>query len=42
VRDDPARALLETPNLGSALLDVTMSFVTAFGFIIAVLLLLFF
>jgi hypothetical protein len=42
VRDDPARALLETPNLGGALLDVTMSFVTAFGFVIAVLLLLFF
>ena len=40
--DDPVRSILETPNLGRALLDVTMSFITAFGFVIAVLLLLFF
>ena len=42
LRDDPARAVLETPNLGGALLNIVMSFVTAFGFVIAVLLMLFF
>ena len=41
IRDDPLRDLLETPNLGAALLDVAFTFITTFGFVVAVLLLLF-